>query len=30
MGPSLDSKIGLGVEADTKDDDGEEACDVAR
>ena len=30
MGPSFDSKIGLGVEADAEDDDGEEACDVAR
>ncbi|KAL4355260.1 hypothetical protein GQ457_06G025110 [Hibiscus cannabinus] len=30
MSPSLDSEIGLGVESDTKDDDCEEACDVAR
>ncbi|KAK8588796.1 hypothetical protein V6N12_023210 [Hibiscus sabdariffa] len=30
MSPSLDSEIGLRVESDTKDDDCEEACDVAR
>ena len=30
MGPSLDGEIGLGVETDAEDDDGEEACDVAR
>ena len=28
MGPSLDGEIGLGVEADAEDDDGEEAGDV--
>lgn len=30
MGPGLDGEIGLGVESDTEDDDGEEAGDVAR
>ena len=30
MCPSLDSEIGLGVETNTEDDDGEEARDVAR
>lgn len=29
MGPGLDGQIGLGVEADAEDDDGEEAGDVA-
>lgn len=30
MGPGLDGEIGLSVEADAKDNDGEEAGDVAR
>ena len=30
VGPGLDGEIGLGVESDTEDDDGEEAGDVAR
>ncbi|XP_048426470.1 uncharacterized protein LOC125470846, partial [Pyrus x bretschneideri] len=29
VGPSLDGEIGLSVEADAEDDDGEEAGDVA-
>lgn len=30
MGPGLDGEVGLGVEPDAEDDDGEEAGDVAR
>lgn len=30
MGPGLDGEIGLGIETDAEDDDGEEAGDVAR